>query len=154
MIERRGKVVSRGIDEVRVMPAADVGCARCRAGSGCGQGLIQFGVGADVRALAVRVPESDMPSVGQEVVLGIEARALLLGSALIYLVPLVMMTVSAAVIGHVASGSESATALAGLAGLLFGFAVVHVMARGNRLGRRMEPRLLRTCELGAEGSVT
>ena len=154
MIEQSGTVVSSDNGLIHVRVAVDRQCARCEQGQGCGQGFIGRPGAADTHYTLVRTGDSFTPSAGQCVVLGVAPRALLLASALVYLWPLVSMTLVAVAAHYLGPGSETVTSIAGVAGLFGGFVAVHVLAGRNGLRQRLEPRLVRMATSPAEGSVT
>lgn len=141
MIEEQGRVVAVAPDGVWVETVRRGTCASCSARSGCGQGLMdRLGVRERRGLLLARC---DSPAqVGETVVVGIEESALLRGSVLVYLVPLLALF-AAAIVVDALTGREPLSVLAGFAG--FAAAWWWVRRRAVRLAGdpRMHPRIVR-----------
>lgn len=154
MIEQTGTVLSRSQDIIHVRVEAAAGCARCESGQGCGQGLIGQLAGRPAYSIAVEVPASESVAVGSRVVLGMNPASLLGASFLVYLVPILLMVVLAAVVGSVQPGSELLSIVAGIGGLAGGLLVVRRLLRNDRVRRAFEPRFLRRASGSANELLT
>jgi len=154
MIEQTGTVIGCDGDLLQVRVATDQGCSRCAQGRGCGQGLMGELAGTGIHCVTVAAPVSETLDAGQQVVLGIAPRVLLSASIVIYMVPLMLMVLSAVVVHSLAGSSEAATIGAGVVGLMSGFAGVRVLVERPAMRRSMQPQLLRVVATPAEESVT
>ncbi len=147
MIEESGRVVAVEGDQAWVRTIQVSTCQSCAARKGCGQGLMNtLGAG---RGTEVRVTNVLDVSVGDDVVLGVPEDALLRASALMYLVPLLMMIGAAVATRQWITVVDGWIALAGLAGLLLGFVLVGQVWVPHVREADFQPRLLRRLVPGA-----
>ena len=138
MITETGKVIAIRGDHAWVQTIRASACQSCSARSGCGQRALASVTGG--RANQILVANTINARVGDEVTIGIEERALLGASMLVYAVPLVAMVLGA-IAGHNLVGGSDIGAMAGaVAGLAGGFVFARLFP-GRRDG--YEPRLLR-----------
>ncbi|MEE3169534.1 MAG: SoxR reducing system RseC family protein [Pseudomonadota bacterium] len=139
MITETGKVVAEKGERVWVQTIRASACQSCAARSGCGQRVLASATGG--RANQILVPNSINARVGDEVTIGIDERALLGASLLVYALPLLLMVV-ASVLGHRLSGGQDAPAMmAAVVGLAAGFWGGRKLQ--SRVGSHYEPRLVR-----------
>lgn len=133
MIEERGRVLSVEQGAVWVETVRRSACDTCQARSGCGQSVLQrLGLGA--RQGFVRVLHERNASgyrVGDEIIIGIPENAVLHGSAVVYLLPLVTLF-AGALLAQAFGAAESSIVVAGLFGMGLGFAAVRW--HGRRVG--------------------
>ncbi len=143
MIEERGRVLSVEEDAVWVETLRRSACDSCQARNGCGQSVLQrLGLGARSGFIRVLNQQAEYPCrVGDEVVIGIPENAVLHGSFMVYLVPLLMLFAGALLVQYMGA-SEAMVILAGFSGMGGGFAAVYW--HGRRLGRHSAfvPRVL------------
>lgn len=134
MIEERGRVLSVEHDAVWVETLRRSACDSCQARNGCGQSVLQrLGLGARSGFIRVLNPQQRHRfRVGDEIVIGIPEHAVLHGSFMVYLVPLVMLF-AGALLAHFLGAAEGLIILAGFSGMGVGFAAVHW--HGRYLGR-------------------
>lgn len=127
MIEERGRVLSVESGAVWVETVRHSACSSCQARAGCGQSLMQrLGVGS--RQGFIRALDDGHCRVGDEVLIGIPESAVLHGSALVYMLPLLALFVGA-LLAHGAGAGEPAIILAGFAAMAVGFAAVRWHSR-------------------------
>lgn len=138
MIEEQGRVVALENGAVWIETVRRSACSGCAARSGCGQGLMdRLGV-RERRGLVLA--SCDLPvKVGDNVVIGIREEALLLGSALVYLFPLLMLIV-AAIVADRLFAQELWSIVAGLAAFLLSWPLVRWR---SRLAREAIPVVMR-----------
>lgn len=143
MIEERGRVLSVEDDAVWVETLRRSACDSCQARNGCGQSVLQrLGLGARSGFIRVLNPQHEHPCrVGDEVLIGIPEHAVLQGSFMVYLVPLLMLF-AGALLAQYLGAAEGIIILAGFSGMAVGFAAVRW--HGLRAGRHSAfvPRLL------------
>ncbi len=130
MIEERGRVLSIEPGAVWVETIRQSACNSCQARAGCGQSLLQR-LGGSRRQGFIRALSTSACTVGDEVVIGIPETAVLRGSMLVYLLPLLGLFLFALLTQAVGLG-EPAVIVAGFAGMGVGF--VMVRWRAARLG--------------------
>lgn len=142
--EREGEVVQCAGSRARVCVAPAAGCARCAAGEGCGQGLLEAMRGGS-RAMTfwVTVPDNERVSPGDRVMLRMASSALVAGAALVYMVPLLGLVLGAFLGEVVARVNEGVTTVSGIAGLVGGLLAARYWLRQGRLGNRFEPIFVR-----------
>lgn len=149
MITETGKVVGLKGDGVWVQTIRTSACQSCAARNGCGQKVLAAASAG--RANQILVANSVNARVGDEVTIGIDERALLGASILVYAVPLILM-VLASILGHqLSGGSDGVAMLAAVAGLALGFFA------GRKLqfaaGGECEPRLVRVNRIASENCL-
>lgn len=146
MIEETAQVVetSGGFAWVETQPKS--GCGTCTASSGCGSASIARLFRRSPTRLKVVNSVGAYP--GDEVVIGIEESALLSGALVMYMLPLVLLIVCAAIgewlarywsVGH---GQLISVAL-GLAGFASGLAWVRYLGSRMAGDSRYQPAVLR-----------
>lgn len=145
MEQREARVLERVGDRLRVCIEPGIGCARCAAGEGCGQGLVGAMRGASGPVeLWVTLPAEENAEPGGTVMLAMPPERLLGGSALIYLAPLAGLLVGALSARFMAPGVEWMTVLAGVSGLVAAFALTRQwLGRHDRNGL-FEPSVVGT----------
>lgn len=148
MIEERARVIEAGAGYAWVETERRSACGSCHGSEGCGAAVLAKAMGhrrARLRAL------SGIPvQAGDEVVVGIDERALLQGSLAVYITPLIAMVAGAAV-GEQVIGSEAAGILLGAAGLLGGFLWLRHAGSIHHNPQFQPVVLRRTAEPGAGG---
>ncbi len=143
MLEETGTVSRVEAGSVWVETIRQSACEGCRASKGCGQkALASIGQGKRFQ-VKVKNPRQLILHNGQSVVLGLEDSALLSASALVYLLPLLLM-LGAAILADSLTGSEGLTILSALAGLAAGMLVARLLASRRQNQCRFEPEILRT----------
>ena len=136
MTETNGVVseVSGGVATVEVM--ATSGCGRCHEPGGCGGGLLN---GAKACAKKYEVENSIGAKPGDEVTLVAPDGAVLTAALWAYGLPC-FAAIAGAALGLAFSGSESASVLGGLAGLLVGVGMIRLVRRPGWRQPGMEVR--------------
>lgn len=119
MIEERGRVLAVESGAVWVETVRQSACNSCQARAGCGQSLLNR-LGAGQRQGFVRALTSSFYKVGDEVVIGIPENAVLRGSSLVYVLPLLGLFLFA-LLAQAIGLAEPAVIAAGFAGMGLGF---------------------------------
>ncbi|HIZ50583.1 MAG TPA: SoxR reducing system RseC family protein [Candidatus Pseudomonas excrementavium] len=130
MIEERGRVLSVEDGAVWVETIRRSACSSCQARAGCGQSLLQR-LGGGARQGFIRVLDDRACRVGEEVVVGIPENAVVRGSSLVYMVPLLSLF-GFALLAQALGAGEPSIILAGFSGLGLGFFAMRWYA--GRLG--------------------
>ena len=144
MIEESARVVSveDGIAWVETLRKS--ACDHCEANKGCGTATLSKVLGQSRTHVKVLNPVG--AKAGEQVIIGIEEKALVRGSMVIYAVPLISMIVFAlggeALKPFISSG-DGLTVLAGILGLAVGFGWVRRFAARIRLDEHYQPVILR-----------
>ncbi|EEF80290.1 Sigma factor RpoE regulatory protein RseC [Methylophaga thiooxydans] len=131
MIEQKATVISRDIHQVWVEAERQSTCGQCQARKGCGTGLLAKHVGQRFSRIAVKTSQ-DL-RVGQQVMVTIPEQALLSGAVMMYLLPLLLMFVTAA-LARIANSGELVEIIAGLSGLVAGFYFVKSRLKNKNTG--------------------
>lgn len=146
MIEEFGTVVQVDGERACVEVLRVSACGSCSARQGCGTGSLAklFGV----RPLQLWMRNEIDARVGDRVVLGIEEGALVSGSLMVYLLPLIALLACAAAGQAVATGlgienGEPFALLGGLGGLAAALGWLRSFGMGSEAQRRFEPILVR-----------
>lgn len=145
MITETGTVVALKGNYAWVRTIRSTACQSCSVKQGCGQRVLAAATGG--RASQVLVENNVQADVGDDVTIGIDEKALLGASLLVYALPLVLMVVGS-IVGHRLSGEQDPAAITGaVAGLVSGFVLSRkVQSKG---GGRYEPKLLRVNRIAA-----
>jgi len=144
MIEETAYVVAVGPQGVWVETQRQSACGQCAARKGCGTAALSKVLGQKRSRVQVANPDQAPVRVGDEVVIGIDESALVRGSVVIYLVPLLSFFLFG-VLGQTLArqlmlgSGEGLSIVFGLLGLLLGFAWARRYARGDR---RYQPVIL------------
>jgi sigma-E factor negative regulatory protein RseC len=133
------RVIKVEEDFIWAEPDINSACTHCSTHKGCGVSTLTTFFGQ--RANYIRVPKSMNAAVGDEVVLGIRTTALLKGTFLLYLLPLLSMLVSACAM-NILSHNEALTALMAGGGLISGLATVRYLAARNTADNTLQPFML------------
>lgn len=142
MVEAQGQVVRLDDDFIWVETEIKSGCNHCSAKSGCGTGVLSGVLGK--RRPQLRVKNSLDVKVGEAVIVAVEDNGIVTGSLLLYLLPLFMMILGAAV-GDTVSGEGWAIILA-VVGLVSGFLVARILSSGATVTNQLRPVLVRRVE--------
>ncbi|NWO05399.1 MAG: SoxR reducing system RseC family protein [Alteromonadaceae bacterium] len=145
MITETGKVVAIDGNSAWVQTIRTSACQSCSARAGCGQRALASVSGG--RANQVRVLNSALARVGDEVVLGIDERSLLTASLRVYGIPLLAMVFGCIAGFRWFGGNDLAAVLGAGAGLAAGFALLRF--RQGRDGEACQPRMLRVNRIAA-----
>jgi len=139
MIEEHGRVVATDPGLAWVETIRQSACDSCSAKSGCGHSaLAKLGQSAvHMQALC-----DISVSVGDQVVVGVPEEIMVKSSFLAYLMPLLSMMVFG-LLADAAGAQDLMTALAGLAGLGAGFALLRWHFHQNQHDDRYQPVVLR-----------
>ncbi|SDR79281.1 positive regulator of sigma(E), RseC/MucC [Halopseudomonas litoralis] len=122
MIEEQGRVLSVEPGAVWVETIRRSACSSCQARAGCGQSLLQR-LGGGARQGFVRVLDDRSCRVGDDIIVGIPENAVLRGSSLVYMVPLLALF-ACALLAQAAGVTEPLIILAGFFGLALGFVAI------------------------------
>lgn len=142
MLTEQAQVVALETEGVRVETVRHSTCSSCQSKSGCGQKLLaEIGQGKRFEIVSDN-PHQLLLRPGDIVELGVDESSFLQASAMIYLLPLLGLILSAA-IADAAGGVESVVVVAGLLGLMLGFVVVRWWSRRGRQQCRYRPQILR-----------
>jgi sigma-E factor negative regulatory protein RseC len=146
MIEEPGQVVSLEEGAVWVATSRKSTCSSCSANAGCGQGVLDKLAISSQRG-TVRVLTDLQLSVGDTVIIGLREDALVRGSLLVYLLPLLGLFAGALGADSLALG-EPLSIAAGLLGLLLAGGLVRAHSRRHADDPALQPVVLRAL-LGA-----
>ena len=123
MIEQTAKVISCNDDTVFLEVERQSTCSTCKVKQGCGTGLLAEHVGK--RFSHITVHKTNDVKIGQQVRLAIPEQTLLQGALLMYILPIALLFVFAA-LAHAFNFNEMVEIFSGLAGLLLGFYLVKI----------------------------
>ncbi|MEW9798764.1 SoxR reducing system RseC family protein [Alteromonas sp. CYL-A6] len=93
MMVETARVIAVDGDEITVEAAIKTTCNACQAQSDCGTGAIAKAIAPKSQQLTFKTPVA--VSVGDEVNVGIPEQGIMLASALLYVVPLLVLVISA-----------------------------------------------------------
>ena len=131
MIEQQARVIEIDGDTVWLEAERESTCSDCQVKHGCGTGLLAKHVGKKFSKISVH--KTTDTTMGEVVTLVIPEEALLEGAALMYLLPLTLLFLFSIITRSFDLG-EGAEILAGLTGLVTGFAVVKENLRNKKDG--------------------
>ena len=127
MIEEQAKVVAIEGDMLILQAQTQTACGNCSASKGCGTSLLSKVIGR--KFTEFQVHNSVNAAVGDDVVVGIAEDALLKGSMVIYLVPIVAMFSLALLADHLLPLLTDSRDLMVAASAIIGFAAGAFVAK-------------------------
>lgn len=144
MIVEVGRIVRASDDRAWVEAGSRENCARCAEGRGCGGGLLGQWLGRRLHQVEVRNPHHY--SEGSWVELELSERALLAGALMVYLPPLLVMLLGAAVVAVALGWPEPFVVLGAVLGLVTGSLLSRVLGRKAGPGGWATPDIVRLLE--------
>ncbi|MGB5520442.1 MAG: SoxR reducing system RseC family protein [Gammaproteobacteria bacterium] len=145
MIEERALVIAVENDQVLLEAQTRAVCNTCAARQGCGTSVLSKWVGR--RFTRFHALNSINASVGDEVVVGLAEDAMLKGSVLVYLLPLLAMIVFALLADSLMSAEAVSRDLLVLMVAIAGFVLMLALSRwmlaSSRSKRSLTPVILR-----------
>jgi sigma-E factor negative regulatory protein RseC len=148
MIEEQAVVVGVDQDMALLEITRSKPCGLCGQTRGCGISI--WGRLLGHRNNVFRAVNQINARTGDNVVVGVDEKALLAGSLAVYGVPLFFLLGGAAMGGMLAAGNADAYALTGaVGGLVLGLFWLRRHAAGRRLDGRYRPVILRSADSGA-----
>ena len=146
MITEHARVVVVVEGSVWVETDRRTSCVACSANKSCGTAILAKALGH--RRFRMQAINHFPLRVGDEVIVGIDAHALLRGSFAVYLTPLLMLLAGAGFGAFLYPGSEGASVLAGVIGLIAGILWLKSFSRRIRSDRRYQSRVLERVTAG------
>ena len=150
MIEESARVIAIDGNQLLLEAEIKTTCQSCSAKKGCGTGVLAEHVGRKMTHFQV---ENTLDArVGDEVIVGLSEQAMLNGSLLVYLFPLLSMIIAALLADALLNpawlsawglSGDLLTALAGLAGLVLAMLGVRNKFAGRRAQQQLTPVVLR-----------
>jgi len=140
VLEEQAIVVDVSNQKVSVETDNQSSCGHCSAKSGCGTSLLGAFFSRNREPLQLKTDIS--LSIGDKVILGIDDSALVMGSVIIYAIPLVMMLMLPMVASYF-SASELVSILCGAIGLVAGLIYVKYFSAIANNSERYRPVILR-----------
>lgn len=131
MIEQQAKVVAQDGQTIWLEAERQSTCSKCQVRQGCGTAMLENHVGKRFSRIAVE--NTHNVAIGDEVHLAIPEEALLQGTFMMYIVPLLTMFVCAA-IAHSVNLNELFEIFFGFVGLFGGFYWVKTRLNTNKDG--------------------
>tara|TARA_B100000787_G_scaffold65875_1_gene48304 strand:+ start:49 stop:468 length:420 start_codon:yes stop_codon:yes gene_type:complete len=131
MIEQQATIIEVDGNTVWLQAERESTCSNCQVKQGCGTGLLAKHVGKKFSKISVH-KTTDM-ALGEVVTLVIPEEALLQGAALMYMLPLALLFFFSIIMRSFEMG-EGAEILAGLTGLVTGFAFVKENLKNKKDG--------------------
>ena len=110
-------------------------CSSCSASSACGAKNVS------TTKYNLRVNNIKNLKVGDEVVLTMESKNLLLGTAILYILPLIMLFIFA-YFGKIVGG-ETVSVLGGVLGLFSGLIIINKTINRKGVAKQFEPKIIR-----------
>ena len=142
MIEESAKVVELDGEYVVIETIRKSTCGSCEAKSGCGTAVLSKVMGN--RASRMRLRNTISARVDDQIILGLQERALVQTSFLFYLTPLFSCFLFALLGRYIDNGAgELATVLCGLSGLFAGLYFVKWLSVKLELDSRYQAVMLR-----------
>jgi len=140
MIEESAIVIDVKDQQVLLQTQRKNACQSCSVKSGCGTSTLSKVVGK--RSSQFVVENTLQLKIGDQVIVAIEENALVQGSLLIYLLPLLMM-LGSGMLFEMMFNLEWLTILAAVSGLLFSMYVVRFILKQSYLKEAIQPHLVR-----------
>jgi sigma-E factor negative regulatory protein RseC len=129
MIEQQAKVIAQDDKTIWLEAERQSTCSKCQVRQGCGTAMLENHVGK--RFSRIAVANIHDVTIGDEVHLAIPEEALLQGTFMMYIVPLLMMFLGA-VVAHSFNLNELFEIFFGFVGLFGGFYWVKTRLNSNK----------------------
>ncbi len=140
MIEETARVIEVRGQQALLQTERKHACQSCSVKSGCGTSTLAKVVGQ--RSSQIVVDNTLNAEVGEQVVVAIEESALVQGSLVVYMLPLLMMLVMG-ILAELLFENELLTILLALAGLFLSMTVVRYLLAASGLKKSIQPHLIR-----------
>ena len=131
MIEQQATIIEVDGNTLWLQAERESTCSNCQVKQGCGTGLLAKHVGKKFSKISVH--KTTDVALGDVVTLVIPEQALLQGAALMYMLPLALLFFFSIIMRSFEMG-EGAEILAGLTGLVTGFAFVKENLKNKKDG--------------------
>jgi len=145
MIEERARVIEIENDQLLLEAQTRAACSACAARQGCGTSVLSKWVGR--KFTRFEAPNTVNARVGDEVVVGLAEEAMLMGSVLVYLLPLLAMICFALLADGLISAEAASRDLLVLLAAVTGFALMLAISRlflsSSRNRSKLNPVVLR-----------
>ena len=139
MIEERARVIAVENDKLLLEAQTQSACGGCEARQGCGTSVLSKWVGR--RFTRFQATNTVNARVGDEVVVGLAEEAMLKGSILVYLMPLLAMIVAAVLADSLIPFDAAARDVLVLIAAVAGFVLMLVVSRRFLSSRRNRSQL-------------
>ena len=140
MIEETARVIEVRGQQALLQTERKNACQSCSVKSGCGTSTLAKVVGQ--RSSQIVVDNTLNAAVGEQVVVAIEESALVQGSFVVYMLPLLMMLIMG-ILAEILFASELITILLALAGLFLSMIIVRYVLSVSGLKKSIQPHLIR-----------
>ncbi len=140
MIEETALVIEVNAQYVLLQTQRKSVCQSCSVKSGCGTSTLAKVVGK--RSSQFTVDKNIDVQVGDEVVVGVDENALVQGSLLIYLFPIVFMMLVGLLVEFLLA-DELITVLSVVVSFVFAIVIIRSILANSRLKKSVQPHLLR-----------
>jgi sigma-E factor negative regulatory protein RseC len=147
MLKEQGVVVSVDEHFAWIQTQRKSGCGHCSSNQECGTASLAQVFGR--KQAHIKVVNDLAAKVGDQVIIGVEEQALVTGSLLLYLLPLISLFIVAVTYQTLATtvtflpSAEIFTALAGLCGLFGGLFFVKYLTKKIANNTRYQPAILK-----------
>lgn len=142
MIEESATVVALEDNFAWVESERRSSCSSCAANKSCGTATLQKVMGK--KRTQLKAINQAKAQIGDRVIIGLQEQALLKGSLYAYILPLLLLLVTAFIVEQLFA-NEAITILAGLGGLLLGFVILKFLMSNLAEDERFQTVVLR-CE--------
>jgi sigma-E factor negative regulatory protein RseC len=142
MIEEHAKVVGLNGENVIIEAARTSACGQCQAADSCGQKSLSEWAASKMANIEIVNPNRLSVNVGDSIIVGINEGGFIKASALIYLLPLILMVITG-VVAQALSQPESLIITSSFVGLAVGFCVVRFFGKKLETRHAYRPILLR-----------
>lgn len=142
MIEENATVVSIVDGRVLIESSRSSACGKCDANKSCGQKTISEWASSKMARLEIDNPTKILVKEGDRIVVGIDEGSFLKVSALMYLLPLLLMICFGGIARYF-DYSEVIVATLAFSGLFFGFTIVRWSSQRLEKNCQFKPVLLR-----------
>lgn len=140
MIEETALVLGVSDQQVLLQTQRKSACQSCSVKSGCGTSTLSKVVGT--RSSQFVVENTLNVKTGDQVIVAIDENALVHGSLMVYLFPLLVMLL-AGMLAEAFFATERVTILASAGGFVLSMFIVRYSLPGSRLKKSIQPHMLR-----------
>ena len=145
MIEEHAKVVGLNGENVIIEAARTSACGQCQAADSCGQKSLSEWAASKMSNVEIVNPYQLTVDIGDSVVVGINEGGFIKASALIYLLPLILMVLSGGLV-QANEQPELIIIASSFIGLTAGFLIVRFFGQKLETRHAYRPILLRVSQ--------
>lgn len=147
MIEETVKVVEKSGNDIVIESERKTSCSACSMNKGCGSGILANYFDRKSGKVVLRIENTINAKPGDNIVVGIDESAMVKGSFIVYIIPLIFLfvfTIAGALVAkNVESSSDIIQIAFGCSGLTFGMIWLYFYSKKKTIKSNFAPKAIR-----------